>query len=1376
MQETETTNTTDPIGLETPDIPAHKQSIPDALNALSSTLQMAEARSSATPTNSSESSALKWAAKLALIPALTGFTMGMGDTQQAEGAQVQEHATALLDFGKEAWKAVEPAFDERKSVSAQHWNDLEAVMLTADNAGVHEVQAMREQIIRHGLTNAEIPARIVHAALYSSVESVEQMRDDKRSLDNDIKQIEQFRKALENVEEATLPAEMVVPAAIQNLLQGDETRNTESLLSKTDDHLQSLQESSSVLANRIDSVGTGVARLAIPYLGKVIVDTESEEGISYRRLVHPDQGEGLSDREGVSVYAPKDFENLASFVIGRVGTKNEIRLVLSELQQTDLASERASLLFNVFLYGGDRPEAGLMVAHLQEKVFRSKEKEDENSRKIEVSGVGTLITDFKGKETEELRKKMAPLKSIHEDLIKQYIQDPFKGTEIEQQTFARALLYLARQKHQAALPAVAQWFTLRQEKTTGVSKDTDSCMLEALGEVANQGREGHELLLRTAATDTDIMEMIIEAPLATTNTPEHRAGLQFLSALRAHPEESAAWLRDVADGQATLLLPAPTTRSERDEQLKLRKSGREEALKMMAYLDTQGTFLDYFHDIIDNPFAGSRSSSDMQLAINGLAMQRDTEAVPLLLKKAVDPNLSESLRELALAAALHIDTPDIIPEQTRQEVGTPFSHANLVCFAPQYNHESGERFAENDISGRITQMMESDPFRGRVLDRYAEWLQRTQQQISSAESSGEFPDEISREQKMNAYMAIERQELGRTGSLFSVLSSDADLNREVAEPLIEYLKLHQDTRRHISIDQARTVLDVLSRGGVTEAQDLVIDIVRNPHHFASADVSDQGGWMLQMHASELQQLKASAIEALGGMVVLADQNDSAAEILHLIARKESSSVFRDAALRGLDRLADRYDDALAQPDIGEAATALSAARRQHGEATAGHLLHHAMGLDTTGQIRLRALDRNFALARVADRLDGTQALALAATEAASEDPDGFRMNSAEETEITLRPDIVRSVMHAMISNGRTTEDISALDLNETQRDAALKLFDFVNNEVYWLGNEEERQYTGKGVDLVVLDAGYVYPLPMLRGMGERLAFPEGLEGYDPVQRLNFESPHPTAVAATAFKKAPEATIHSYNAWGGLREVPFRPEGAQGEVVRALEHVVERQVRGEVDFDAMNYSFSYANFALRSSDFREEMLDFTGAYMELASKLGIKHSVAAGNSRGDSPASVRYGGLGEVNSLGLRFSEERKYEQPDGVFIAGAQDAFAGARLTEFTGSGDPLMPKNDLRIISFDGANVLLPWVEGKWIMTPINGTSFAAPNQQAMMAWADEAFEKANVTPSLDEWRKLFDNSKVEMPHYEGYEGGAYFHVPRFMREITAIIDRHQE
>ena len=55
-------------------------------------------------------------------------------------------------------------------------------------------------------------------------------------------------------------------------------------------------------------------------------------------------------------------------------------------------------------------------------------------------------------------------------------------------------------------------------------------------------------------------------------------------------------------------------------------------------------------------------------------------------------------------------------------------------------------------------------------------------------------------------------------------------------------------------------------------------------------------------------------------------------------------------------------------------------------------------------------------------------------------------------------------------------------------------------------------------------------------------------------------------------------------------------------------------------------------------------------------------------------------------------------------------------------------------------------------------------------------AADAAGVDPSVSEWRELFDKSKVEMPHYERYEGGQYFHVPSFIKEISAIIDRHQQ
>lgn len=1336
------------------------QDIPAAFQNLSTAIESAAAAT--TPAQHSPSR-VQWAIPLALLPILTGFSFSTEN--KAAGAEKIPHTQAVVTFSENAWGAVKPAVQDQEKVSARHWNDLQAVMLAADNAGIHEVQTIREQIVLKGISNPEIPARIVHAALYSSVEYVKQMRIKNEQIKKEINILKSFKEELLTIEGDTIPESLTIPKA----LQIENGANPAALLTSVSEKLLSLESQSQTYDERIADTGTRISKAAIPYLGKVIVDSENSEGIATRVLIHPSDAKKFQGKEGMYVYAPDRFEHIAAFVIGNTGTAAEFSLVHQELQRTDLRSERADLLFAVFLYARDRTEANVLLPHVQEFVFRGPEKIADITQFKLVEGIPTLITT---PPNDKMEKILAPLGKIDKNLIQAMIADPFGSDKTEQDAFAKAMLYLAQQQDPRATSAIGQWFTLRTTKST-VSSIADDYMHEALGVIALQNDTAFQLLLTVAAGDPKLMETILEAPLSTQESPRERAGRNFLTALRAHPEEAHTWIRSVADGTAATLLQPATNRSSRDTQQSIKNATREQALKMMAYLDTHGTFSDYLRAIVENPFAGSRSSSDMKIAISGLAMQHDQASIPLLLKKAVDPSLTNELKQLSLSAALYIDTPDIIPQETKDSIKVPFNHANVLRFTPIFNHKTGERFLPAELPLRLQQLVDSNPFQSRIMDRYAGWVERTQAQIKDAQNNGHFPTEISNEEKLQAYLRFKAEESGRSGSLLQVLATDPELKEAVVRPLIDYLRLHRDPRRHINTSQAQTILEILARAGITEAQDLIIDIVRNPKHFASEDMSTSGGFMLQMQTAQLMELKATAITALGGTVKLDDPDDRAAAILHTIARKESSSVFRDAALNGLNRLADRYDSALQVESIDR--DRILAAQKLHGEQVTKHLLHHAQGLDTTGQIRLRALDRNFAFARVADRLNGTSALLLAANTAANKNPAVFTVNSEAETNISLRPDIVRSIMHALISNGKTVDSIKDAGLDAAETTLASSLFQFVDNEVYWLGEPGERQYTGTGTDIVVLDAGYVYPVPMVKGLGERVLYPEGLEGYDPVQRLNFESAHPTAVAATAFEKAPKATIHSYNAWEGLQDVAFRPEDAQGEVVRALEHIVERKIRGEVDFDAINYSFSYRNYALQNEAFREELLDLTGAYMELASTIGIKHSVSAGNSRGDSPASARYGGLGEINALGLRFNDEKQYEQPDGVFIAGAQDAFAGARLTEFTSSGDPLVPDNNLRVISYDGANVLLPWVDGKWVLMPINGTSFSAPNQQAMIAWAEEAFDKAGVTPGMAEWRTLLNNSRIVMKQYDDYEGGSFFHVATFMREINKIIAAHQ-
>ena len=164
------------------------------------------------------------------------------------------------------------------------------------------------------------------------------------------------------------------------------------------------------------------------------------------------------------------------------------------------------------------------------------------------------------------------------------------------------------------------------------------------------------------------------------------------------------------------------------------------------------------------------------------------------------------------------------------------------------------------------------------------------------------------------------------------------------------------------------------------------------------------------------------------------------------------------------------------------------------------------------------------------------------------------------------------------------------------------------------------------------------------------------------------------------------------------------------------------------------------------------------------------SVAAGNWRNRN-SFFYYGSLGTTTNMGVRFSKDNKIDKCPNVFIASAIDAFT-QELTDFSSSQNELRVEEALDMLSYHGSNVITTWItKGKLGFRSLDGTSFAAPYQSAILAWGIEARKVAGLRAlTAAEWQKVLKASAKDLPNTEPSEGGRYVHVPTFLAKCLEM------
>lgn len=319
--------------------------------------------------------------------------------------------------------------------------------------------------------------------------------------------------------------------------------------------------------------------------------------------------------------------------------------------------------------------------------------------------------------------------------------------------------------------------------------------------------------------------------------------------------------------------------------------------------------------------------------------------------------------------------------------------------------------------------------------------------------------------------------------------------------------------------------------------------------------------------------------------------------------------------------------------------------------------------------------------------------------------------------------------------------LSALLSNDYGADPDHMDHDLVKSMIHpGLGVERlhEQGITGKGVQMAIVDGGYVDP-ENREGFQDRVKLPAIADEPEHV--------HPTMVMSTAAANgklkgvAPDAVVFS-DKW---------PDFGAVDTMDVYKKIIEGKLRGENDVKVINNSWGFSSpNAILHKDVRKILRDYKNV-VDLAEKAGIQMVFAAGNE-GENAAFPKIGTLSvfgmDIDKLTGEDTKTVNYIL-DKVILAGAlntqgdDENRANHRIAGFSSRGDSLNRKLKPTVIAPGADMMVYSWDKHKGNpKTLVNGTSFASPYVSGLLTLMLQ--KNPNLTPA--ELREILKKTSVKL------------------------------
>ncbi len=279
--------------------------------------------------------------------------------------------------------------------------------------------------------------------------------------------------------------------------------------------------------------------------------------------------------------------------------------------------------------------------------------------------------------------------------------------------------------------------------------------------------------------------------------------------------------------------------------------------------------------------------------------------------------------------------------------------------------------------------------------------------------------------------------------------------------------------------------------------------------------------------------------------------------------------------------------------------------------------------------------------------------------------------------------------------------------------------------------------TGKGVDIAVVDGGYV-------DKSNTEAFQNRVRL--PARAGSPEHYHPTMVASTAAGNgritgvAPDSMIYS-DKW---------PDLDGKDPMEGYKKMIAGKLRGENNIRVINNSWGLTNnAALIYKDIRDMLREYKKV-VQMAEKAGIQIVFSAGNEG----EGLGFPGVGTLSLFGLDIDKLTQEEKADLDYILG-KVVLVGAsntqgledvkdhRLAEFSSVGDSLNRKLIPTVVAPGVDMMVYSWDNGASPKELVNGTSFSGPYVSGLIALMFQANPK--LTPQ--DVRDILTKTAVKLP-----------------------------
>ena len=888
--------------------------------------------------------------------------------------------------------------------------------------------------------------------------------------------------------------------------------------------------------------------------------------------------------------------------------------------------------------------------------------------------------------------------------IRNYFNNELKASESSpniKTSIAKSILLLSQAEHKNTVDFCIQWFQLKSLNEP--TSEADQIVLNALCKTTNFNENIPGPLGEVAATFPEMFfDAYFEACRTNLDSHKRQAGEEIRKFFNRNPSFANQLFASLLNKNAPML--SNNSNILEGDISEIREKAFTKGLITVSSLISKNSYVDTLRKLVTDE---KEKEENKTIAMYGLVRARDKESIANLLDIAMNESCKERLRYDALKAALLIDSPDIFYGDFLKQLyaNSPYS-LDLHYSSGILDHEESSKYLFEIYPG------------------------------STEESA------------LSYYVGAQDREYGGNRGYLKELSSNEIFKQKYLHPIINYLKECKSNKRIIDLKFAHLMFYALAKSGVSEASEVLSDIATYPELYIRKappnQITDS-----KYTTTNTAFIKLTALYCLGDVVDLQRQDDAGAKVLHTLSRFDSSDFFHTTTDYSLLALSKRYEQALKNEQVLKIAgkynsTLLHEAVEYHKQESLKNLNSHIKNLSRERLYTDWYTDnsRTFVLSLTTAKLGGTKDLLQMILD---------NQNS--------RSNVTRAIVQSLLINEFQENDIEKQDFGTEDKNKLKNIYKEITEERFWLGDARDSGLTGKGVQIAVMDGGYIIPPKDFASLLDRaITVPTDFIGLHAPH--NLLSRHAHSVGGGIRNIAPNVEILSLT-WDDLSPLKptYRPLFLTNDATSTtFEHLIEGIITGKYSPKLLNCSFGIKGWLINTKE--DGVIgnlpnpDLRSSLLELLANTGTLPLVSIGNAYGMYPGDNRNGEVSEWNALGLRFLGDGKFSQPGNIIHVSTLDEYKGI-VAPFNGIQDPLRANTKIESIGAHGALILPSFFQyrGTLANQPGSGSSFAVPRIVGALSLALEKANSLGISLTPQELRNIVFRTARDIPDSREFE-----------------------